>query len=179
MSIINAPSDKCSGYGLIDLLKDKGQIKGLEIGCAEGDTTEFLLKSLPELKLCGVDPYVDYVDWNGNSLNKLNEKFVNTMNRMKPYDERFKLIRKFSDDAVGDFEDESLDFIFVDGLHTYDQVKKDMENFYPKLKKGGLFSGHDFYNIKEVRDAVKEFAIKEGLKTIQSTDFDVWYWWKN
>lgn len=179
MSIINAPSDKCSGYGLIDLLKDKGQIKGLEIGCAEGDTTEFLLKSLPELKLCGVDPYVDYVDWNGNSLNKLNEKFVNTMNRMKPYDERFRLIRKFSDDAVGDFEDESLDFIFVDGLHTYDQVKKDMENFYPKLKKGGLFSGHDFYNIKEVRDAVKEFAIKEGLKTIQSTDFDVWYWWKN
>lgn len=179
MSIINAPSDKCSGYGLIDLLKDKGQIKGLEIGCAEGATSEFLLKSLPELNLCGVDPYVDYIDWNGNSLNKLNEKFVNTMNRMKPYDERFRLIRKFSDDAVGDFEDESLDFIFVDGLHTYDQVKKDLENFYPKLKKGGLFSGHDFHNIKEVRDAVKEFAIKEGLKTIQSTDFDVWYWWKN
>lgn len=179
MSIINAPSDKCSGYGLIDLLKDKGQIEGLEIGCAEGDTTEFLLKSLPELKLCGVDPYVDYIDWNGNSLNKLNEKFVNTMNRMKSYDERFRLIRKFSDDAIGDFEDESLDFIFIDGLHTYDQVKKDMENFYPKLKKGGLFSGHDYFNIKEVRDAVREFAIQQELKTIHSTEFDVWYWWKN
>jgi len=179
MSIINAPADQCSGYGLIELLKDKGKIKGLEIGCAEGTTSEFLLKSLPDLDLWGVDPYEDYTDWNGNHLDKLNEKFINTLNLLKPFESRFKLIRKYSDNAVGDFEDESLDFIFVDGLHTYDQVKKDLENFYPKLKKGGLFSGHDFHNIKEVKDAVKEFAIQQGLQQINSTLYDVWYWWKN
>ena len=173
------PADKCSGYGLIELLKNKGTIKGLEIGCAEGTTTEFLLRDLPDLHLTSIDPYVDYVDWNGNNLTKLNEKFVETLNRMKPYGDRFRLIRKYSDDAINDFDDESLDFIFIDGLHTYDQVKKDLENFYPKLKKGGLFSGHDFHNIKEVRDAVKEFAIKQGLKQIHSTLYDVWYWWKN
>ena len=72
-----------------------------------------------------------------------------------------------------------MDFIFIDGLHTHDQVKKDLENFYPKLKKDGLFSGHDFFNIQEVREAVREFAIRKNLKTIQSTDFDVWYWWKD
>jgi hypothetical protein len=33
--------------------------------------------------------------------------------------------------------------------------------------------------VKEVQTAVKEFAIKQGLKTINSTDYDVWYWWKN
>jgi predicted O-methyltransferase YrrM len=179
MSIINAPLDKCSGYGLIELLKNKKNIKGLEIGCAEGTTTEFLLKELPQLTLWGVDPYEDYIDWNGNSLDKLNEKFISTMNRLKPYTDRFKLIRKYSDDAVNDFENESLDFIFIDGLHTHDQVKKDLENFYPKLKKDGLFSGHDFFNIQEVREAVREFAIRKNLKTIQSTDFDVWYWWKD
>lgn len=177
--IIDSPVDKCSGYGLIELLKDKGPIKGLEIGCAEGTTTEFLLKELPQLTLWSIDPYEDYIDWNGNNLDKLNDKFINTMNRLKPYSNRFKLIRKYSDDAIRDFEDGFLDFIFIDGLHTYEQVKKDCENFYPKVKTGGLFSGHDFNNIKEVRDAVKEFAIKQGLKTINTTDYDVWYWWKN
>lgn len=176
--IIDPPQDKCSGYGLIELLKDKGPIKGLEIGCAEGTTSEFLLKELPNLTLWSIDPYEDYIDWNGNNLDKLNDKFINTMNRLKPYSERFKLIRKYSDDAIEDFEDGFLDFIFIDGLHTYDQVKKDIENFYPKVKVGGLFSGHDYNNIKEVRDAVKEFAIKQGLKTINSTNYDVWYWWK-
>lgn len=177
--IIDPPADKCSGYGLIELLKDKGSIKGLEIGCAEGTTTEFLLKELPQLTLWSIDPYENYIDWNGNNLDKLNEKFINTMNRLKPYADRFRLIRKYSDNAIGDFEDGFLDFVFIDGLHTYDQVKKDCENFYPKVKSGGLFSGHDFNNIKEVQNAVKEFAIKQGLKTINSTDYDVWYWWKN
>lgn len=177
--IIDPPTDKCSGYGLIELLKNKGPIKGLEIGCAEGTTTEFLLRELPQLTLWSIDPYEDYVDWNGNNLNKLNEKFITTMNNLKIYNDRFKLIRKYSDDAIKDFEDNFLDFIFIDGLHTYEQVKKDCENFYSKVKSGGLFSGHDYNNIKEVRDAVKEFAIKQGLKTIHSTNYDVWYWWKD
>lgn len=177
--IIDAPQDKCSGYGLINLLKDKGPIKGLEIGCAEGTTSEFLLKELPNLFLWSIDPYEDYTDWNGNNLDQMNTKFINTMNRMKPYSERFRLLKKYSDDAVGDFEDNFLDFIFIDGLHTYEQVKKDCENFYPKVKTGGLFSGHDYNNVKEVQNAVKEFAIKQGLKTINTTDYDVWYWWKN
>jgi predicted O-methyltransferase YrrM len=177
--IIDAPHDKCSGYGLIDLLKDKGPIKGLEIGCAEGTTTKLLLKELPNLTLWSIDPYEDYTDWNGNILDKMDVKFINTMNRMKPYEDRFRLLKKYSDDCVGDFENEFLDFIFIDGLHTYEQVKKDCENFYPKVKSGGLFSGHDYNNVKEVQTAVKEFAIKQGLKTINSTDYDVWYWWKN
>lgn len=177
--IIDAPQDKCSGYGLINLLKDKGPIKGLEIGCAEGTTSEFLLKELPNLFLWSIDPYDDYIDWNGNSLDQMNNKFIDTMNRMKPYGERFRLLKKYSDDVVGDFEDDFLDFIFIDGLHTYEQVKKDCENFYPKVKTNGLFSGHDYNNIKEVQNAVKEFAIKQGLKTINTTDYDVWYWWKN
>lgn len=177
--IINPPLDKCSGYGLIELLKDKGPIKGLEIGCARGTTTEFLLKELPELELWGVDPYIDYVDWNGNNLTELNDLFDSLLQRMTPYKDRFHIHRKYSDDAVEDFQDGFLDFIFIDGLHTYEQVKKDCENFYPKVKTGGLFSGHDYNNIKDVQNAVKEFAIKQGLKTINSTDYDVWYWWKN
>jgi len=182
--IIDAPQDKCSGYGLIEVisqhkLKNKETINALEIGCDVGKTSEFLLRCFPNLILHGVDPYINYIDWNGNNLNERNEVLEKFKTVTQPYEERVKLYRKTSDEAVQDFEDGFFDFIFIDGLHTYDQVKKDCENYYPKLKNGGLFSGHDFNNIKEVRDAVKEFAIKQGLKTINSTDFDVWYWWKN
>lgn len=177
--LIEAPQDKCSGYGLINLLKDKGPIKGLEIGCDLGTTTAFLLKDLPDLILYGVDPYINYIDWNGNNLNERNEVLEKFEKATSLYKDRLILHKKTSDEAVQEFADEFFDFIFIDGLHTYDQVKKDIENYYPKLKKGGLFSGHDYNNIKEVRDAVKEFAIKQGLKTINSTDYDVWYWWKD
>ena len=176
--MIDVPQDKCSGYGLAELLKDKGPIKGLEIGCAQGTTTEFLLKSLPELTLYGIDPYEDYVDWNGNNLTRLDDLFDVFTQRMSPYKERHSINRKYSDDAANDYRDEFFDFIFIDGLHTYDQVKKDCKNYYPKLKRGGIFSGHDYYTIKGVRDAVREFAIEQGLKTIKSTEFDVWYWTK-
>lgn len=175
---IETPSDKCSGYGLVNLLKDKPNLKGLEIGCAQGNTTSFLLRSLPDLFLYGVDPYIDYIDWNGNDLQDLNNTYQLLMDKIQPYQDRYKLYREYSDTACNHFENESLDFIFIDGLHTYEQVKKDCENYYPKIKSGGLFAGHDYYTISEVRKAVKEFAIHHGLEKIYSTDYDVWYWWK-
>lgn len=178
MANIETPSDKCSGYGLVDLLKDQEKLVGLEIGCAEGNTSKFLLESLPDLTLFGVDPYVDYMDWNGNDLKNLNNTHQQLMEKINPYKDRHKLFREYSDAAHVNFDDNSLDFVFIDGLHTYDQVKKDCENYYSKVKSGGLFAGHDYYAIEEVRCAVKEFAIKQGMDKIYSTDFDVWYWRK-
>ncbi len=64
-SFINKSEFKCSGYGLYDLLKDKGTAVGLEIGCDIGDTSYFLLSKLNNLSLYSIDPYIDYIDWNG------------------------------------------------------------------------------------------------------------------
>ena len=58
-------------------------------------------------------------------------------------------IRKLSMAAVNDFEDESLDAIYIDGNHRYDSVCNDINKWMPKLKNGGIISGHDYYgNIK-------------------------------
>ena len=166
----------CSGYGLIELLKDKGSIKGIEIGCDRGDTTVYMLENLPSIELHGIDPYENYIDWNTNKLFEREEVYNIFNSRTNQYSDRFKLHRQKSDDAVSNFEDESFDFIFIDGIHTYEQVKKDCENYYPKIKKGGLFSGHDYNVIADVQRAVKEFAIKMNQRQIFLTDFDVWYW---
>ena len=168
---------KCSGYGLGAMIAEMKHPKVLEIGCDIGDTTQFLLDSNPTCVLTGVDPYENYIDWNGNNLNEREVVYEKFSNRLNGYSNRFDLIRKYSDDAVSDVLDESFDLIFIDGLHEYNQLTKDCANFYPKLKEGGIFAGHDYNAIPGVRQAADEFAAKVG-REIHITESDVWYWIK-
>ena len=55
----------CSGKGLGELSRTMMKPKMLEIGCDVGDTAEFMLRSHPMLHLTSIDPYENYVDWNG------------------------------------------------------------------------------------------------------------------
>ena len=175
------PPGECSGQGLVNLLKDKtGDLVGVEIGCADGDTSEHLLRHLPNLHWTGVDPYVDYVDWNSNNLVNLQGAYEALDRKiMKTYPDRTTFLRMTSDEAATHIPDGSLDFVFIDGLHTYDQVKIDCQNFYPKVKSGGLFAGHDYTIIDGVHNAVNEFrdCIDPSI-TIGVTNYDVWYWMK-
>jgi SAM-dependent methyltransferase len=168
---------KCSGYGLASLINSMNDPVGLEIGCDIGDTTEFLLNSKKDLNLFSIDPYENYVDWNGRPLNEREGVFNVMMKRMSIFGDRFKLIKKTSDDAVNEFHESQFDFIFIDGLHTYEQLSKDCQNYYKFLKPGGIFSGHDFTAIEGVNKAANEFALKVDKK-ILTTDCDVWYWYK-
>lgn len=168
---------KCSGFGLIDLLKDKSNIVGLEIGCDVGDTAYALLENNPNLTLHSIDPYTDYVDWNGNFLKSRDEMYFSVLKRMEKFGNRFVLHRTTSDEKFEDFSDEEFDFIFIDGLHTYEQLSKDCVNYYSKVKNNGIFSGHDFQTIAGVNKAATEFAEK-CEKGILLTECDVWYWYK-
>lgn len=47
--------------------------------------------------------------------------------------------------AAGRFADCSLDMVFIDACHYYEEVRKDLENWYPKVKLGGIFAGHDYW----------------------------------
>lgn len=174
--------EKCSGYGIVDLVKKLNQqnIIGLEIGCAEGNTTKHLLSNISNLKLYGIDPYTEYIDWNGYDLNsdhmdRTTKKFEENI---KNYKNRHHLYKNFSDDVVDKFENNSLDFIFIDGLHTYEQVLKDCRNYYSKVKSGGIFSGHDYTAIEAVNRAVVEFATEIEIPEIFDVEVDVWYWIK-
>jgi hypothetical protein len=62
--------------------------------------------------------------------------------------ERIVASRPFGDSwqpvTAKEFEDESIDFVFIDANHTYEFVSKDIAAFLPKMKKGGIMAGHDF-----------------------------------
>ena len=165
------------GGGIPSLLQGKSNLVGIEIGVDYGTTSVHLLSSLPNSVLYGIDPYITYNDWYGSEVNDRERVMSIMKDRTDVFNHRFLHIRKTSDDAVSMFEDESMDFIFVDGLHTYEQVLKDCQNYWPKLKKGGLFCGHDFNTIEDVHNAVVYFA-NQINRPIGVVPQDVWYWYK-
>lgn len=64
---------------------------------------------------------------------------------MKPLEGNFRtLFGGDSFDRAKDFEDRSIDFIFIDANHTYEFVSKDIAAYLPKMKPGGIMAGHDF-----------------------------------
>lgn len=86
---------------------------------------------------------------------KLFEKFMKNSEPVKEF-----IIPLVGDSKIlyDKFEKESIDFLFIDGDHRYEGIKKDLQLWFPKIKKGGIISGHDYDEPScGVRKAVDEF----------------------
>ena len=73
---------------------------------------------------------------------------------------KVELIKDYSYNVVDQFEDNSFDFIYIDGAHDYESVKKDIDLYAPKLKTFGILAGHDYeHTWPGVIKAVDEIVI--------------------
>jgi len=168
-----------STIGLTDLFcNTTAPLIGLEIGVMDGSGSNALLSKLPTLTLHGIDPYITYTDWCGTVFHDDSTTELIAKKKLEEYGDRFILHKKTSDDAISDFADNYFDFIFIDGLHTYEQVLKDCRNYYSKLKTGGVCAGHDYGpQIPAVVRAVDQFAL-EVERTVTPFPTTSWYWIK-
>jgi len=64
-------------------------------------------------------------------------------------------------EAASLYEDHSLDFVWLDAGHDYEDIKKDIAAWYPKVKIGGTIAGHDFTTAPGVSQAVCEYFNKD------------------
>lgn len=148
-------------------LSGKTGLIGIEIGSYQGESTEMFLESGVFSKLYCVDPWL-----NGYDPNDFASSSDMVLAEQK-FDERFKdsdviiKVKKTSDEAVGMFDDLSVDFVYIDANHQYDAVKKDILNYLPKVKHGGIISGHDYVPRFGVYKAVPDVFGKPPLKVYQ------------
>ncbi len=153
---------------LPQVIRNHGYQNIVEIGVALGGHAETILQHTNITNYFGIDPYVPYdpndgfqqdvgnystlgIQFNFNSL----FHWVRDV-RLERFGDRCNLIRKTSLTARSDFPDESLDCVFIDGDHRYEAVFNDLEAWFPKLKKGHLMIGDDYW-MPAVSSAVDTF----------------------
>ena len=142
----------------------KHNLVGLEIGVHRGEHSYNMLRLLPIKELHLIDPYIP---------NKIDSNHYKKAKRtIKRWNKKAKFVMMKSEFASRYFVD--VDFVYIDGDHSYEGVKKDIEIYYDKVKKGGIIGGHDFCgSCPGVCRAVIEFVDKNKL-TLYSWDKDWW-----
>jgi hypothetical protein len=98
------------------------------------------------------------------NISKLYETFISNMEPVKDY---YTTLRMSSKEAATKFEDGSLDFVFVDAAHQYEDVCEDIDTWRPKVKSGGVLAGHDYQEafpgvIKAVNEKIDGFYVAES-----------------
>ena len=148
MKVISVPN-----YGRNDLavkFKDLGFTRGVEIGTEKGKFAEILLKSNPKLHLICIDPYLLYEKNEGYKTGTTQLDHIVNLDEAQRRLEglSYTLMVAKSMQAVITFEDESLDFVYIDGNHRLDHVINDLTFWSKKIKKGGIIAGHDYIKTK-------------------------------
>ena len=161
-------------YGLDSLcisirsyLGDK-DLQIVEIGSYCGASGEIIAKNFPNSTLNCVDPWEKYVE-EGSTYDldrqelelKEAEGIFDIVLSQNPNMRKNKMS---SSQYASLLEDESVDFVYIDGNHQYTSVKEDLETWYKKIKIGGIISGHDF-NWETVSRALREFFQEEPKGT--------------
>ena len=141
------------------------KVKVVEIGTYKGENAKQMFKHLEIDEAYLIDPYKEYSDGRHDGCQNYKkeiylQKAKKMAHKLLQSHRNVTWIEMFSDKAVEVIS--TVDFIYIDGEHTYDQVMKDLENYYPKLDKCGIIAGHDI-SIHQVLNAVQDFCSKNKL----------------
>jgi hypothetical protein len=144
---------------------------GVEVGVQAGAFSSVWARLWEGRRLCLVDPWrhiPGYADV-ANVPDSTHESLYRQVLQLFGDSSKVKVMRSASMEAVAEFEDESLDWVYLDADHSYLAIRAELEAWYPKLRKGGMLAGHDFLDGKlpegdfGVKSAVEAFAGERGL----------------
>jgi hypothetical protein len=142
----------------------------VEVGVWKGTSSAFMgveiVNSGKNIRFDCIDPFIpvgDEIPEYKITHEDLKNEFINNM---KPLEGRYTLYPLGSPEVTKKYKEKSLDFVFIDGSHKYEDVVKDIKAWMPKLKKGGILSGHDYSSawpevVKAVNDVLGEGEWKD------------------
>jgi hypothetical protein len=188
-NFIDARTDVQSLIHVINLLGT--DLIGAEVGIFRAESFCTILQNCPNVKeLHGIDswnPYKDYLkepydDTPAYDLSQPEIEYIELTARhnikYSGHLEKAHIHHMDSKLAVNNFANEHFDFIFLDTYMTYEQCVVDIEGWFSKVKKGGLFAGHD-WNSNVVKRAVYEFRAKHNINARLSVFDNTWCWLKD
>jgi hypothetical protein len=122
---------------------------GVEVGSKSGGFAYEIMAAWRGRQLFMIDPWVqqdpavyrERQDWTN-----FEDCYKECQKLEKLHAPRVALIRGYSPAESKHFMDGELDFVYIDGNHAGDAVSADLAAWWPKVKKGGLFAGHDCYH---------------------------------
>jgi predicted O-methyltransferase YrrM len=154
-----------------ELFFELGYKVGAEIGVQAGIFSAVLCKAIPGLKLYCVDPWTPFSITTSDQA-KQDKYFEHAEKLLSPYNVEF--IKKTSMEAVKSFADGSLDFVYIDGLHDFDNVVMDIVCWAPKVRSGGIVSCHDYNHGYQqgVVYAVDAYTRAHNIQLWYMTPFD-------
>jgi hypothetical protein len=170
--------------------------EAVELGTFEGRFAASFLQHWGGRLLTCVDPWrAGYDDRDPASSADMEQALAAARAVMAKFGERSRLLRMTGHEAAGLFPSGVLDFVYIDARHREEDVRRDIADWWPKLKSGGILAGHDLVNPEDpgprgedlphgwelhVQPAVFGFAEQEGLELwVVSPMDEAWSWWFN
>jgi len=176
-----------------ELINRLNLVNGVEIGVDTGAFSYNILTKSKIEKLYLVDNWMDDFgsDHRPGFFDPIGENRMNeAKKRLTEFSDRIVFIKSNSVEAAEKFEDNSLDFCYIDGDHSYEGIYNDIYSWINKVKIGGILSGDDFKDrnnsgIKDyfgeqlpfrVESIITDFCRKYGFK-LNITKDRVPNWW--
>lgn len=136
---------------------------GVELGVANGEYSEIILNNSGLERLYSIDSWC--------SRGHQSEEYIVAVQRLSKYGLRNVVMRMEFKEAVKHFVDEFFDFIYIDGYaHEGEDGGKTFTDWWPKIKKGGIFGGHDYDEYWNYNKSVIEKFCESVKKEIVVVD---------
>ena len=155
---------------LTHLFRELGFTLGVEIGVRGGEFSEMICRNNPDLGVMyGIDPYEPHEGYKDiqrqSTFNKYEKEAHTRLDKYAKYD----FIKHYSKDSLHYFDDTSLDFVYIDGDHSFYEVTHDIEFWSKKVRPGGIVSGDDYFKHRgeshiDVYQVVNAYTDAKGIK---------------
>lgn len=151
---------------------------GAEIGVWNGVHAKTILDAIPKLELFCIDSWCGF----NQERNFTEQEMIAVYEEAKQnlYGHNVHIVKQTSVEASKLILNNTLDFIYIDACHYFNEFMLDLILWTPKVKSGGIVAGHDFRDLYKcgVVDAVKAYTqankINEWFITYE--EFPSWFW---
>ena len=156
-------------------------VMGVEIGTNAGDLTRTILRDRPVSILFTIDPWESRPGDGyeaGQPQEYHNEQEAAARAKLEPYKGKVEIIKMTSDEAfeilrgLKHIDRVGFDFVWIDGHHSEEQVRRDIANYWQLVRPGGILGGHDYNLVPDVTKVVDEFMVGREWQT--GGDFTWW-----